>query len=105
VKSASPTLWRQGDVFVVAVEKIPAGRRESHSLVLAKGEITGHTHRIAESGRATAFKVGDRLILEVSGENATLIHEEHAPITLPRGTYEIRLQREYAPTEIRRVVD
>src|ERR1051326_3678595 len=100
-----PTVWRQGDVFVVAIPAMPKGRRETHTLVLAKGEVTGHSHCIAESDRANACMVDGKLVLEVTGPSATLTHDEHAPITLPQGTYEIRIQREYAPAEIRRVVD
>ena len=95
-----PQVWRQGDVFLVAVGEFPAGRRESHSLVLA----TGHSHRV-EDGEASAAMIGDKLFLEVGGTGAILRHDEHAPITIPCGRYEIRIQREYAPNEIRRVVD
>jgi hypothetical protein len=35
---------------------------------------------------------------------STLSHEEHAPIVLPAGTYEIVIQREYDPTLISRPV-
>lgn len=105
MKRLTATVWRQGDVFVVAVDGLPRGRRESHSLVLAQGEITGHAHRIAENDAASASLIDKRLFLEVTKDTATLTHDEHAPIALPRGTYEIRIQREYAPAEIRRVVD
>ena len=98
-----PSIWRQGDVFVVAVDQLPGGHRESHSLVLAKGEVTGHSHRL-EGGKATASTIGNRLFLEVT-EAGTLVHDEHKPIVIPCGNYEIRIQREYAPAEIRRVID
>jgi hypothetical protein len=51
------------------------------------------------------FSVGAGLYLEVLAETATIVHEEHGPVTLPRGGYEVRIQREYSPQEIRRVVD
>ena|SRR5688572_19733074 len=105
MKDPVSKVWRQGDVFVVTVDRLPPGHRESHSLVLAKGEMTGHAHRIAESDAATASLIDGRMFLEVGAAQATLTHDEHAPITLPRGCYEIRIQREYAPAEIRRVVD
>jgi len=102
--ATTPKLWRQGDVFVMAVDELPSGHREPHGIVLAKGEITGHAHRL-EGGQTTAFRIQGQLYVEVTGEAATLMHDEHRPITIPRGTYEIRIQREYAPAEIRRVVD
>ncbi|MES2692766.1 MAG: hypothetical protein V4773_04780 [Verrucomicrobiota bacterium] len=105
MKQSTSTVWRQGDVFIVAIDRVPSGRRESHSLVLALGEVTGHAHRIAENEAATACRMGTQVFLEVTGAQATLTHDEHAPITLPRGAYEIRIQREYAPAKIRRVAD
>ena len=102
----APKTWRQGDVFLIAIPSIPSGRRESHELVLARGEITGHSHRIKDPSVASACRVGGSLFLEVTGAKATLEHEEHGPIDLPRGTYEVRIQREYVPGAIpKRVVD
>ena len=43
------------------------------------------------------------LIQEAMG--ATFVHEEHGPITLPPGNYQVTIQREYSPEEIRNVVD
>jgi hypothetical protein len=49
--------------------------------------------------------IGGKLFLEVTANEATLVHDEHSPVKLPHGTYEIRIQREYTPKEIRRVAD
>lgn len=103
--TSSPALWRQGDVFVVAVSALPTDAREERRPILAEGEITGHAHRIQDPSAARVFAHGSNLYLEVLAESATVVHEEHGPITLPRGGYEIRIQREYHPQEIRRVVD
>ena len=51
------------------------------------------------------FSVGQDLYLEVLAETATIAHEEHGPIMLPRGGYTVRIQREYSPREIRQVAD
>jgi hypothetical protein len=45
------------------------------------------------------------LFVNVTAETATIIHEEHQPITLPQGTYRVWMQREYTPQAIRQVVD
>ena len=73
--------------------------------VLAEGEVTGHAHRLQDPASGHVFSVGSELYLEVLGETATVVHEEHGPITVPRGNYMVRIQREYSPREIRRVVD
>ena len=43
--------------------------------------------------------------LEVTVERATVAHEEHGPITLPRGSYRVWRQREYSPEAVRPVRD
>jgi hypothetical protein len=103
--SPAPTLWRQGDVYLIAVPKLPESGRVGRRAVLAEGEITGHAHRLKDPASGQVFSVGNQLYLEVLAEQATIIHEEHGPVTLPRGGYSVRIQREYSPEEIRRVVD
>src|SRR5260370_6532975 len=101
----SPTLWRQGDVFLISTRDLPATGRVERRPVLAEGEVTGHAHRLEDPTSGQVFSVGENLYLEVLAGSATIVHEEHGPITLPRGGYAIRIQREYSPQEIRRVVD
>jgi hypothetical protein len=45
------------------------------------------------------------LYLRVVADRATIIHQEHRPITLPRGSYRVWAQREYSPEAIRPVLD
>lgn len=101
----APKIWRQGDVYLVAIDSIPRGKCSPRRPVLAEGEITGHAHRISDPTAAEVFECDDELYMNVVGDTATVVHEEHGPITVPHGTYEIRIQREYTPQEIRRVVD
>ncbi len=103
-KPATP-LWRQGDVFIIALPNPPTGTRVDRRPVLAEGEATGHAHRLQDPGSAQVFSVGAGLYLQVLANSATVLHEEHKPVTLPRGNYEVRIQREYSPQAIRRVVD
>lgn len=98
-------MWRHGDVFLAEVERIPSSARALPHCVLAEGELTGHSHRIEESGAALLYADEDERFLEVTAEMATLVHQEHAAIPLPRGAYRVWVQREYSPQEIRRVVD
>jgi hypothetical protein len=104
-RKGCPAIWRQGDVFIIATAKLPAKGRQDRRPVLAEGEVTGHAHRIADPASGRVFSVGPELYLEVLGESATIVHEEHGPITLPRGGYTVRIQREYSPEEIRQVMD
>jgi hypothetical protein len=98
-------MYRHGDLLVAAVAEIPAGARRLSHLTLAEGEMTGHSHRIAEASQATLYSHDKRLYLEISQAGATLVHQEHGPIVLPAGTYRVWKQREYFPREIRVVRD
>jgi len=98
-------LYRHGDVLVTQVESIPPDAVKRPHLVLAEGEMTGHSHRIAEAGSAELLEFSQTVYLRVLADTATLVHQEHGPITLPRGEYRIWRQREYSPREIRIVRD
>jgi hypothetical protein len=90
-------LWRQGDVFVETIARLPEAARALPHLVLAEGELTGHAHRIEDAATAVLYEEDDLLYLEVTAEAARLIHEEHGTIVLPRGIHRVWKQREYVP--------
>ena len=98
-------MWRHGDVLIDRCAEIPAGLRPVPHGILARGQATGHVHRILEPGAAVLYAANDGGFLEVFADQATLVHEEHSAITLPRGSYRFWFQREYSPQEIRRVID
>jgi hypothetical protein len=101
---------RQGDVLLVPVDGIPWERRREVSatprgLVLAEGETTGHAHVVrghARLIRATPHYLHRGATYLVVTGRAALVHEEHDPIALARGTYELRRQREYERWDRRR---
>ncbi len=98
-------LYRHGDLLAADADEIPGNARLLNHLVLAEGELTGHSHRIAERTAANLYQSAQDLYLRVTEDRATLIHQEHGPISLPRGLYRVWRQREYAPREIRIVRD
>jgi len=108
VPAARPKVWRQGDVFIISTASIPDDAKPRKP-VLAEGEVTGHAHRLADASRAGVYGLQngkfEELYLNVTEEDATVVHEEHHSVTVPRGSYIVRIQREYHPQEIRRVVD
>jgi len=104
--------YRQGDVLIVPVQGLNAenynvhreDRPEKGGFVLAAGEATGHHHRVKTRG-VKMFRDGSRRFLRVP-TSATVTHEEHDSIRLPKGDYEIVRQREFQPnTAPRRVYD
>jgi hypothetical protein len=98
-------MWRHGDVLVAVAENIPEGAKPRPGATLAYGEITGHSHRIAEPNAVELFDHQGTMFMRVVAPQATLVHEEHQPIVFPQGTYRVWMQREYTPGSIRRVID
>jgi hypothetical protein len=94
--------YRQGDVLLRRVEAIPPRARplaaEAGRVVVARGELSGHAHAFF-AAEATMFRQGrsGRVFLEIARPGARLWHEEHVPILVPAGRYEVLRQREYRP--------
>ena len=119
---------RQGDVLLVPVKDVPAGckpvERVGARAILAEGEATGHHHAISDAEVDLVIDDLERRFLTIGSQGATLMHEEHCeactkagvdihtPSGLPHtgstvapGKYEVLIQVEYAPGELRRVAD
>ena len=103
--------YRQGDVFLGSIPRLPKGtkaaKKEAGQIVLARGPVTGHTHAIkSDSAQLRTLGEGEttrRFV--VAKAAATLKHQEHAPIRLKPGVYEVTIQREYAGGEVANVED
>ena len=104
---------RQGDVMVVRVDALPPNCKPvaptRGRVVLAHGEVTGHHHSFALSDRVALFREdgsGGGLFLTVSSDApAVLEHQEHAPLSVPPGTYQVIRQRVWSAGMARRVED
>lgn len=111
-------IFAQGDLLIERVGDMrPSGTIVEPGgtgvTVLAEGEATGHRHAIHD--RVTMFR-DDSLArdipsglyvahVHVDGPFARIEHEEHAAITLAKGTYRVRRQRELEPIDARIVAD
>ena len=98
-------MYRHGDVFLSPVKGVPKKAKKLPHCILAEGEATGHCHSILEAGVAELFERGSERFLNVTGKSATLVHPEHKSIKLTTGIYRVWFQREYTPSETRRVID
>lgn len=99
--------YRQGDVVLVEIDSLPQGavqELESDEIVLALGEVTGHSHKLKAPEGATFFAVNGYNVFEIK-HASNLVHEEHDAIALTPGFYKVVLQREYTPERITRVID
>ena len=77
-------------MLIHRLETMPQGVTKTISkgrCVLAKGESTGHAH-VVEDDDAELIQLGERILLRL-GQSATVTHEEHKPVSLEPGLYEI----------------
>lgn len=61
--------------------------------MLAEGEVTGHFHGIEED-ESELIQIGEKILLKLA-KAATLRHQEHKPITLEPGLWEVGIVQEY----------
>lgn len=90
------TKVQQGDVILRKLTAMPDGNAAPVSkgrCVLAEGESTGHAH-VIEDDEAELIRIGERMLLKL-GRAATVVHEEHGPITLAPGIWEVGRVQEY----------
>lgn len=95
-------MFRQGDVLITRIARLPEGLNARQSGIILAGEVTGHAHRLAQ-GRVLEDAHG-ALFLEVP-QRTQVVHEEHRPLPLEPGSYRITRQREYTPEAIREIED
>lgn len=98
--------YYQGDVaFIKIGDKKKYGKdkgdlkakSENGRYILARGEKTGHMHTVdAESATLYSGLFNGRNVLVVN-EATEVVHNEHAPLLLEPGEYEVRMQRQYVP--------
>lgn len=98
--------YRQGDVLIEKINSIPKKlkKEKAKKIILAEGEATGHAHTM-DINDADWWKNGDEQVVSLKKEKALVKHEEHKPIELPLGDYQIIRQREYHPTMKERKVE
>jgi hypothetical protein len=97
--------FRHGDVLLQQIRELPAGLEPLPHMILAYGELTGHAHRVIPATGGKLYRNEGGLVLHVFEDGLRVVHEEHASIDLPQGTYKVWRQREYSPEEIRIVRD
>lgn len=92
-------IYRHGDVIIYKLEQEPSLEQSAtvKQLILAEGEVTGHSHRLTGSFDILQNKpISGELLFEVHSE-AVLSHEEHDRIVLDKGVYLKVNQVEYNP--------
>ncbi|MFX1503453.1 MAG: hypothetical protein ACFFDH_20995 [Promethearchaeota archaeon] len=86
-------IYRQGDILFRKIDTLPTGLKEKPDKVVAEGEETGHAH-ILVNGAVFELLNSESLYIQ-SGQETRIIHDEHLPIKLEAGNYQVIRQREY----------
>ena len=102
--------WRQGDIYFVKLgEEAGSGEcRPVKNGIIAKGETTGHAHRLSPSSMASGALlslVGRSMFLRSPEAGTTIVHDEHGSIELPVGAYAVVPQVEFDGLRWRQVLD
>jgi len=94
----------QGDVLLIKEGAMPSGVLEAvPDGVVARGEATGHAHRLGMKARL--YRLAPSMELWVDArEGGSLTHEEHGALDL-KGLYRVVIQREYDGAYSRLVTD
>lgn len=88
--------YRHGDIGITPIKKLPNNLKKVGN-ILAYGEATGHHHKLLER-IDNQFEVLEDIqgnkYLKIN-EPTELTHQEHKTITIEKGLYWIRNEREY----------
>ena len=87
-------MYRQGDVLIKKVKELPKKSKKLETDIIVLGEATGHAHRIVNG---TIYRSNRNVRYIKANKGAELIHDEHGPIKIEPGIYEIVIQREFDP--------
>lgn len=94
--------YRQGDVGIIEIDKLPKGLKKKGDNVLVHSDSTMHDHTLVK-GTVYVDKEG-KLFADVPSDTQIVHTEDHDPVDLPKGFYEIRRQVEYGSGDMVKVV-
>ncbi len=108
--NSNKPFWRQGDIYFVKLDGVvnQEGERPVKNGVIAKGETTGHSHRLSPTSMAAGAAlvlIGRSMFLRSPQNGATIVHDEHNAIELPAGSYAVIPQQEFDGLGWRQVLD
>jgi hypothetical protein len=90
-------IFRHGDLLITPVAEVPGGGRKKADSILARGEATGHAHRVESREAVELWEFENELYFRLGSAGGEVVHEEHAAIVLEPGNYKVWKQRQYQP--------
>ena len=96
-------MYRQGDVLLTRIKKLPKGIKSKKSDIILEGEATGHAHRLVNGTIfEKLFWPNNGIYLDATSGKAKIVHDEHNTIEIDPGYYIMTRQREYEPSRFTR---
>ena len=100
MSASDPIMYRQGDILLTVIDRIPSRAKLQKSDVILMGEVTGHAHRL-KNGKIfidnSFWKDSPIIYIDARNGLSYLSHEEHKRIDLQASCYIVTRQREYEP--------
>ena len=92
--------FRQGDVILVEVKKLPKFTKKISDVFSVNGE-TGESHtmkaEVLETITIRGIKQPDVRIVKVEEGGAVMVHPQHPDLNVPAGMYTTRKVRTFSP--------
>lgn len=92
-------ILRQGDVVLIPLRKIPGDLKGVGYGIHIHGE-SGNVHRLEDVFVFQSGEVQGQVV--VVQQDTVMTHEEHVPLVVPAGVYEVRQMRVWSPDGARR---
>lgn len=104
---------QQGDIVMYKIDSVDLSnaikvKKDNRGIVLAEGEHSGHYHGIeVEDDEAELIQIGERMLLNVKADSVTLKHQEHNPLIIDKGVWEVGqvVEKDWLNDMVRKVVD
>lgn len=89
--------FRQGDICFEELDEIPEGLVYKGTEVKIRGEQEGHIHQLGGVQVLIPPEQEEQVpvFVVVSASTAVMVHEEHEPLTLPKGVFRVTQFQEY----------
>jgi hypothetical protein len=98
------SMHRQGDILFIRDDETDLSKATTQTDgIVARGEVTGHTHAL-ETHKAALMLLAGAMYIK-AWQDAQVLHQEHGPVLLEKGTWRVQRQREYRPDGWERVAD
>ena len=92
---------RQGDLLLITLDKLPKGLKKKRDKILVHSDSTQHDHTLV---KGTVYTRGEKIYINVPQDTQIVHTEDHGPVNVPKGVYEVRRQVQHTIGDMVEVV-